>query len=106
MSEAIIDEVFRVLLYPKIMKRHGKDKEFIALMLKKLRGIALVTEGKLILNEISADPSDNRYLECAVEGNADFIITGDSHLKDFVSFREIKIVDPAQFLRWYDSHGK
>ena len=44
------------------------------------------------------DPSDNIYLACAVEGKADLIVSGDRHLKDLKSFRQILIVDPAKFL--------
>jgi len=48
--------------------------------------------------EVIADDSDNRILECAVEGQAEFIISGDRHLKDLKSFQGIKIVDSATFL--------
>jgi predicted nucleic acid-binding protein len=48
---------------------------------------------------MTKDPSDSKFLECAVEGNADFIITGDRHLLDLGKFEEIKIVIPAEFLK-------
>lgn len=41
---------------------------------------------------------DNRILECAVEGQADFIISGDHHLTDLKEFQGIMIVNPATFL--------
>jgi putative PIN family toxin of toxin-antitoxin system len=47
---------------------------------------------------IIADEPDNRILECAVEGQADFIISGDHHLTDLENYQGIKIVDPATFL--------
>lgn len=50
------------------------------------------------LRVISADPPDNRVLECAITGEAEFIITGDAkHLLKLKSFRSISIVSPAQF---------
>jgi uncharacterized protein len=52
----------------------------------------------LRISAIKNDPEDNRYLEGAVEGQADFIISGDRHLTDLKVFRGIKIVDPATFL--------
>jgi predicted nucleic acid-binding protein len=37
-------------------------------------------------------------LECAVEGRADFIVSGDRHLTDIESFQGIRIVNPVTFL--------
>ena len=47
---------------------------------------------------VIADGPDNRILECAVEGHADFIISGDHHLTDLKSFQGIKIVAPSTFM--------
>lgn len=98
LSNAIISEITSVLLYPKIMKRHHKSPEFIAAFIKKLHSVAILTEGKLKVEVITDDPSDNKYLECAIEGKADFIVSGDHHLKEVKSFKGIRILDPAMFL--------
>lgn len=45
------------------------------------------------------DDADNRVLECAVDGRADWIVTGDRDLLDLKVFEGIKIVTVAQFLR-------
>jgi len=47
---------------------------------------------------VIVDDPDNRILECAVEGQADLIISGDHHLIDLKDFGWIKIVSPAMFL--------
>jgi putative PIN family toxin of toxin-antitoxin system len=47
---------------------------------------------------IIADDPDNRILECAVAGQADFIISGDHHLIDLENYQGIKIINPARFL--------
>jgi len=44
------------------------------------------------------DDADNRVLECAVEGRADLIISGDHHLLDLKEFRGIQIVRVSDFL--------
>lgn len=97
-SSDIVNEIRAVLLYPRIMKRHRRTSEQIELFLKKLLKTAVVTHSKARLDVVKDDPSDNKYLECAVEGRADYIISGDSHLTDLRSFRGITIVTPAQFL--------
>jgi hypothetical protein len=47
---------------------------------------------------VIVDDPDNRILECAEEGRADFIISGDHHLTDLEDYQGIKIVAPATFL--------
>jgi putative PIN family toxin of toxin-antitoxin system len=44
------------------------------------------------------DPKDNKFLELAVAGNADCIVTGDKDLLVLNPFRGIKIISPADFL--------
>jgi len=45
------------------------------------------------------DKADNRFLEAAVAGNADYIITSDKHLLDMKEFEGIKILKPGAFER-------
>ncbi|WP_338140453.1 PIN domain-containing protein [Candidatus Methanoperedens sp. BLZ2] len=50
------------------------------------------------LNVIVKDPADDRILECAVEGEVDYLVSGNKHLLDVKEFRGIKIVTPKQIL--------
>jgi len=43
------------------------------------------------------DESDNRVLEAAVEGAADYIVSGDDHLLRLGSFQGIPVMPPAEF---------
>jgi predicted nucleic acid-binding protein len=43
------------------------------------------------------DPDDDKFLEAAVAGNVDYIVSGDRHLLDLASFRGIDIVEPRAF---------
>jgi putative PIN family toxin of toxin-antitoxin system len=45
------------------------------------------------------DPKDDKFLELAVNGGADFIITGDNDLLVLNPFRDIMIVAPATFVQ-------
>lgn len=47
---------------------------------------------------IEKDPSDNRYLECAVATGASYIVTGDPHLLKLKEYRGVVILKPAEFL--------
>src|SRR5712692_5835981 len=62
-----------------------------------LRRDALVVAPGRRLDIISADPSDNRVLEAAVEAAADYIVSGDHHLLELGEYEGIRIVTPARF---------
>jgi putative PIN family toxin of toxin-antitoxin system len=47
---------------------------------------------------IEQDPDDNRILECAVEGNVNYIVSGDRHLLDLGRYRGIEIITTSEFL--------
>lgn len=47
---------------------------------------------------VLSDDADNRILECAIEGNADTIISGDHHLLELGEFKGIEILTPSDFL--------
>ena len=67
--------------------------------LKLVVRVAEVVEPKIALHVIAADPDDDRVLECALAGNADLIVSGDSHLIRLKTFQGIGIVRPMDFLR-------
>lgn len=51
---------------------------------------------------ISEDPSDNLFINLAIDGNAKIIVSGDSHLLKLKEYRGIEIISVAEFLRRYD----
>jgi putative PIN family toxin of toxin-antitoxin system len=64
---------------------------------------ALISAGELVqvIGDLRAcrDPDDDKFLELAVLGRADVIVSGDADLLVLGSFRGIPIVDPAAFDR-------
>ena len=98
-TEAILEEITRVLRYPKIAKRHEWSEKHIAAFVEDLRHLAILTPGELRLAVVREDPSDDRYLECALEGEAEYIVTGDRHLLELGQLRGIEIVKPTAFLQ-------
>ena len=97
-SEAILEEVGRVLRYPKIAALHRLPEleliEFLTLLREESR-IVVTTETLAV----SSDETDNRYLECAVAGGAEYVVSGDKrHLLPLVEYRGVRIVSPATFL--------
>jgi len=58
-------------------------------------------EPKIEINECR-DPKDNKFLELAVAGNADCIVTGDKDLLELHPFRNIRIITPKEFLSQFN----
>jgi putative PIN family toxin of toxin-antitoxin system len=98
MSLAILEEIGRVLRYPKIAAYHRWSEERLRSWLEDLARLALMTPGILTLAVIQDDPPDNRYLECAVEGEAAYLVSGDRLLLSLGTFQGIQIVSPRVFL--------
>lgn len=59
---------------------------------------AEVVEAPPLAPVIQEDPSDDRFLECAVAGEAECIVSGDKHLLKLVEFQGIPILKPAAFV--------
>ncbi|MEW6096008.1 MAG: putative toxin-antitoxin system toxin component, PIN family [bacterium] len=93
-SNEILEELFEVLSRPKF---NFSLDEIIDLG-KLLSERAIIVEPKEELN-ICFDPDDNKFLECAIEGKADSLVTGDPHLKEMGEYKKIKIVHGSLFLR-------
>ena len=93
LSEAIITEVRRNLG----QKFADFLPDFEALLVALDSRIVYVTLGELDIN-VSRDPDDNRVLETAVLGGAEYILSGDKDLLSLTSYDTIRIVAPGVFL--------
>ena len=58
----------------------------------------LLVEPSTRVAAIHADPQDNMFLECAIAAHADFILSGDRHLRKITAFRGIPILSPREYL--------
>ena len=100
-SQAINEEVLEVMNRPRLRdKYHLADHLFaVAFILWEIA--ELVTDLPVV--KVVKDPDDNKFLEAALGGDADYLVTGDE--KDLLSLREwkgVKIVTPARFLMILD----
>lgn len=88
-----------LLEYSEVLHRKKFDlsKEKINYVLQIIFECALMVSPKRKL-EITLDPDDNKFLECALEGSVNFIITGNKKHYPFSEFRGTKIVSPSEFL--------
>lgn len=98
LSPAIIKEIKRILLYPKISKYHRKSANQLDAYFEDILLFSLMVEGENIPDVIKADPTDNKYLACAREGEANYILSGDHHLLELGAHEGIPIIRASDFL--------
>jgi uncharacterized protein len=93
MSNDLLEELSAVLSRDKFNFMTDKIE-----LLTSLGACAETVDVKVRLDVIKDDPKDNMVLECAVSGNADYIISGDSHLLRLRNYGSIKISSARDFL--------
>ena len=94
-SEATLLELNQVLNRKKFVKYFTVEEkqEFIVKLIESAELVA-ITESI----DVCRDPKDNKFLELAVSGEADFIISGDRDLLVLNPFRNIEIITANDFL--------
>jgi putative PIN family toxin of toxin-antitoxin system len=101
-SPAILDEYQAALAYRHVARRHKMTQPEIAEVIEALALLAIVVEPATKLQVVKGDPEDDKFLECAIEGNADCIVTGDRLLLELRRFQGIEILSPAAFVAAFD----
>ncbi len=98
LSDDILEEIKRTLLRPKLQRIHKARPEEIERFLQAFAKVSLFVPGATEVEPVEGDPDDTKILACAVEGQVDYVISGDHHLTDLGSFHGIQIVNPDAFL--------
>lgn len=94
-SKEILQEYLRVLAYPKFQLG---DQEIRALVEEELLPFAETIRVRRRLAVVRRDPEDDKFLECAVAGRAEYLVTGDRDLRELGSYRGITILTVGEFL--------
>ncbi|MEK6907362.1 MAG: putative toxin-antitoxin system toxin component, PIN family [Nanoarchaeota archaeon] len=93
-SDKQLEELLRVLNYPKFDFSEEQKSKFINIILNSATLIKL----EKIFEIIKEDPDDNIIITTAINCNADYIISGDEHLLRLKNFKNVKILNPNDFL--------
>jgi len=97
-SEAIIGEIAEVL-----RRKFNWQSWQISQVIDEIRGFTTLVVPKRTISQIKEDEADNRVLECAVEGGAQYIVSGDKrHLLSLREYQGIRIVKVEEFLKVVD----
>jgi putative PIN family toxin of toxin-antitoxin system len=83
-----------LLKYPE---KFHMDEDDVQQEVETIRYFAEFVDPDEEITAVEDDPDDDKFLEAAVAGNVDYIVSGDRHLLDLDSFRGIEIVEPRAF---------
>lgn len=97
-SAHMLAEFSEVISRRHIARKYPLAAEKAESLLDFIRAFALIVPGAPEETRISADRDDDYVLACAVEGQAEYIISGDPHLLDLKSHRGIPILTPREFV--------
>lgn len=93
MSRPMLDELARVLSYPKLQPVFDDPSGLVRLV----ESVVVMVDPTSQLS-VLADDDDNRLLEAATEANADYIVSGDRRLLELGAFEGSEIVTAKSFL--------
>ena len=99
-SDATLKELATVFNRPKFDKYISKPdrRKFFEVLAPLCINVEIIQT-----IQASRDPKDDKFLEVAINGSADFILTGDTDLLELHPFHEIPIYSPSQFLEQKDN---
>ena len=92
-SDAVMDEYRDVLTRP-VLRPHGQRAAEVFALLSRFAVHVSPTETL----DLCPDPDDNRFLECAAEADAEYLVTGN--IKHFpATYEHVAVVTPRMLLQ-------
>lgn len=95
-SEPILAEVEVVTARPEVLRKLGVTPREARAIVVRLRRRAVLVRPDLVIH-MSRDPTDDKFLECAVAGGADYLVSADADLLSLREIQGIPIVDAPTF---------
>lgn len=106
-SPAIIAEVVEVLESPRISKKYLIRHQDVENLVDVLKTDAVLVPGEAgVKGSVPRDPRDEMFLACAIDANADCIVSGDRHLLDLQTFRGIPILTVNEFAEELENQSR
>lgn len=95
-SNPIVLEYVEILY--ELHRRENADKLFDFLSISPF---VILADPTFHFNLITADPDDNKFVDCAVVANADYIVTSDHHydILKGIPFPKVQVIHPEEFVK-------
>jgi putative PIN family toxin of toxin-antitoxin system len=86
----------------KYPERFGMDDDEIQAEVEAVRYFAEFVDPDEDITAVEPDPDDDKFLEAALAGSVEYVVSGDQHLLDLGTFRGVDIIDPRTFYERLD----
>lgn len=97
-SPDILEEYGEVFNRSEIVNLHRRTQRQIQTILDEIAQTSYIVPGLTKIKLIKDDPDDDKFIVAALEGSAEYIVSGDSHLLDVGRFESIEILSPKDFV--------
>jgi len=98
-SVDIIDEISAVLRRRRLREKYAITSEDVDQLIALFEHDALSVPGQAdVAGAIPNDPADEKFLACAVDGMADYLVSGDKDLLELGEYQNIPIVTLRQVI--------
>ncbi|MBI4379949.1 MAG: putative toxin-antitoxin system toxin component, PIN family [candidate division NC10 bacterium] len=95
LSRALLEEILRVLAYPKFHLTEGEIRGLLEEELIPFAETVIIRRQPTIQVR---DPDDLAVAACALTGRARYLVTGDADLLSLGRIRQVDVIRPADFL--------
>ena len=93
-TDEVLIEIKSVMSSNKFSVNRGEIEDYVKIIEKYSTKII----SKKISASISRDVDDDKILQCGLDGNVDFIITGDNDLLVLKDYENIRIMKPREYI--------
>ena len=98
-SKETFDELRAVLEYPKFSLSGGEIKSIIE---DEILPFFEVVEVEKNIKGVCRDPGDDKFISCAVSGEANWIVSGDKDLSDLGKYQSVEIIQVSEFIKRFE----
>lgn len=98
-SREILDEFSEVIQRPKFKMTRDDVIRIVSALIETVENIHVASD----VRAVKRDPDDDMMINTAIDGNADYIVSGDPDLLDLKKFDEIEIVSVSRMLEILES---
>jgi len=107
------DDKVRLVLSPEILDEYYRTsnllkERFTSIDVEPILNMIAINsdliQAPALREQVCDDPDDDKFLACALAGNAKVIVSGDKHLLRLSGYQGIIIVRPAKFVDEYLEH--
>jgi putative PIN family toxin of toxin-antitoxin system len=98
-SPEILEEIRDVISRDYIIEYTHTTVDMRVHYMNTLIDLSMLTAGTKPLKKTSRDAKDNKFLTCADEAKADYLVTSDKDLLDLKTYEGTEIIPPQEFAK-------